>query len=276
MNSAVRSSVGVLGVASVAIAALLVLAPGTSASLLPVDALASSTALSAGDVRAMAFASVGLACLLWVAWTSGGAAAARAAVGADAASTAAGEDDSAPEAGEDGPDSAPDDDVDFPALDAQGRGGDPAAVPTAFDRRLARTLASAARGEGGDDVRADVRTLAIDVVTHVEGCTREEATELVDRGLWTEDTVAALYVADREASLPIREWVDGWFRPRATKERRVRRSIRAIRDRLEDRGTPPETSLLDDSGDDGSADADDADGDPVASRADAAGWGETA
>ena len=186
-----------------ALAAAGVLAVLTSGLLFlaPVEALARSTALSEDGARAFLFGLVGVGCLLWVAAT--------------------------PEAGAD-------DDPAFPPVEARNE-DDASTVGGGFDRNLAASLSAAAEGLDGDEVRPDLRALAADAVSAAEGCTRRKARQRVADGEWTDDRVAAAYLAG-EGAPSLGRRLRSRLRPRKTKRRRVERTVRAIEALLDDGG----------------------------------------
>ena len=186
-----------------ALAAAGVLAVLTSGLLFlaPVEALARSTALSEDGARAFLFGLVGVGCLLWVAAT--------------------------PEAGTD-------DDPAFPPVEARNE-DDASTVGGGFDRNLAASLSAAAEGLDGDEVRPDLRALAADAVSAAEGCTRRKARQRVADGEWTDDRVAAAYLAG-EGAPSLGRRLRSRLRPRKTKRRRVERTVRAIEALLDDGG----------------------------------------
>jgi len=180
-----------VGAGAVLVSAVLFLAPGFVEGAVPVTAVVEATALSEAGVRALVVGLVGAGCLLWVVSASG-------------------------ETAEPG----------FPAVEES------ATAPTAtvgggFDRNLERTLAAAADPDR-DAVRADLRSLAVDVVAGLEGCSRTRAGDLIADGGWTDDPVAAAYLADEEDALPLHRRLHGRLRPRAVRRRRIERTVRAI------------------------------------------------
>lgn len=211
MTRLARAAVALVGLAAVGFAAALVVVPDRVDAVLPVAALAAATPLSEGGLRAAAFGLVGVACLLWVAWTA-----------------APDRTRSLPQ----GPFSEPD--SDFRALreDPPEHATAAARVGDRFDHRLARTADGATLGlEDADEVRDDLRALAVDVVARESNCPADVARERVDAGEWTDDPVAAAYVADREASLPFYRRLLAWLRPWRATVRRVEAAIAAVEDR---------------------------------------------
>ncbi|QLD86347.1 hypothetical protein HWV23_11635 [Natronomonas halophila] len=190
-----------LGIAGILAGVLLVIAPGFAESL-GVGAIASARSVSEASDRAFWLAALGVCCLLWVARTAG----------------------SKTETGDFGAVSRyPIDDGTVPTV---GRGFD-AAVEAAAD--------AAAEGDDHDDAKETLRSLAADVLVHAEGCSHEAAAERVRRGDWTDDPVAAAYLAQgREA--PFRWRLRTWFRPRRTTKRRIGRTVRAIEARMDGEG----------------------------------------
>ena len=199
-----RTALAAGGAAAVLGSALLFLAPRAIGGLAPVEAVARSTGLSEGGTRAFVFGLVGVGCLLWV-------------VSAPR-STAA--DDGGPETA-------------FPPVEA--RSGGESAVGDGFDRNLEASLAAAAEGLDGDEVRTDLRSLATDAVADVEGVSRQAARRRIADGEWTDDRAAAAYLAgERAPSLGRR--LRSRVRPGATRRRRVKRTVRAVEALLENGG----------------------------------------
>lgn len=200
-----RAAVASVGVAAVTGATALFFAPGAAGSVLPVAALAETTTLSADGARALAFGAVGAGCLLWVASASRR--------GGDAESST---------------------DPEFPPLDAEDAATTGVAVGSGFDRTVRESLAAVAEGADRDAVRTDLRSLAVAVVAHAEGCPRREARQRVTDGTWTDDPVAAAYLADGSAGSLGRRLL-ARLRPQATRRRRIARTVAVIESRL-DRG----------------------------------------
>jgi hypothetical protein len=197
-----RTALAAVGAAAVLGSALLFLAPGAVGGVATVEAVARSTAFSEEAARAVVFGLVGLGCLLWI--------------------VAA-------------PESADDADTTFPTVEPRGEDGSTAG--SGFDRNLAAALSAAAEGRDGDEVRADLRAVAADAVAAAEGCSRRAARERVADGAWTDDRVAAAYLAD-EGALSLGRRLRSRLRPRRRKRRRVERTVRAIEALLADGGTP--------------------------------------
>ncbi|MFT4882998.1 MAG: hypothetical protein ACI8U4_000496 [Natronomonas sp.] len=194
-----RTLLTALGVAGVATAALLVLVPSVGETL-GIEAIANTASVADGSDRAFWLATVGACCLLWVARTAGTATE---------------------------PDGFPD-----PA-----RMDSTDTVPTVgreFDAAVEAAADAAAEGADRDDARGTLRTLAADVVAHADGCSREDAAERVRRGEWTDDPVAAAYLADATEP-PFRWRLRAWFRPRRTTVQRIDRTVAAIEARMEGR-----------------------------------------
>lgn len=207
-----RAAVALVGLGAVSFAAVLVVAPERVDGVLPVGALAGALPLSTPWLRAVVFGLVGAACVLWVAWSAG----------PTRSRELSGTPLSAPDSGFRTLRAAPPEE----ATAVRQVGG-------AFDRRLERTATAATRGSGSDEVRGEVRSLAVDVVAAVEGCSEATARDRVDAGEWVDDEVVAAYVADREASLPLSRRLLAWLRPYRTTVDRVERSVAAIEERLD-------------------------------------------
>jgi hypothetical protein len=188
------TALAALGVAGVGSALVLVVAPGVGERV-GVGALAEARILAEGDDRAFWLVAVGVCCLLWVARTAESGPAA----------------DDLPDVGQ--------------ATDE---------VPTVgreFDAAVEAAADAAAEGAAHDDARKTLQRLATDVLVHAEGRSREEAAERVRRGEWTDDPVAAAYLAASERA-PLRWRLRAWFRPRRTATQRVRRTVAAIEARM--------------------------------------------
>lgn len=183
------------GLLAVAVAVVVVFLPGYSGAATILDA----TGLSESVVRALAFAIVGGGCLLWTLRTST----------VEGSETA------------------------FPTVDEE-RGDHPNTVGASFDRQLERTADAAAGGRDHDDVQDHLFSLAVDVVAHTEACRRETALQVVKRGEWTDDPVAAAYLGDSRVSVAPQRRLAAWFRPRWATRRRARRTAAAIEARLDD------------------------------------------
>lgn len=188
------TAVGITGVAS---AALLVLVPGVADSL-GIGRLANTASVADGSARAFWLAAIGACCLLWVARTAG----------VDTQS--------------DG----------FPDPSGGAADGTVPTVGREFDAAVEVAADAAIEGADHDDARGALRSLAADVVAHADGCSREDAAERVRRGAWTDDPVAAAYLADATEQ-PFRWRVRAWFRPRRTTVRRIGRTVTAIEERME-------------------------------------------
>jgi len=197
-----RTALAAAGAVAVLASGLLFLAPGVVGGLAPVETVSRSTALSEDGARAFLFGLVGVGCLLWVAAT---------------------------------PESATDEDTTFPPVEAR-TGDDASTVGGGFDRNLAASLSAAAEGLDGDEVRPDLRALAADAVAAAQGCTRREARKRVAAGEWTDDRVAAAYLADGEGPPTLGRRLRSRLRPRKTKRRRVERTVRAIEALVDDGG----------------------------------------
>lgn len=188
-----NTALAAVGIATVGIAAAMVVAPGALAALLPVDAVARSTPLAERGGRTLAVALVGGGCLLWV-----------------VLSGAKADDATAP-----------------------GRSDERRAVGRTFDRRFQRAADGGANRREREEVREALRSLAVDVVARTEGCSRASALEQVDSGEWTDDPVAAAYVA---GELPLRRRLVAWVRPRRAVARRVERTVAALEASLDEGG----------------------------------------
>lgn len=213
MSRILRAVVGAVGLAAVGFAGTLAFAPDTVGTVVPVDAVVRSTPLSEAALRALAIAIAGAICTAWVVWTAGPTG-----------------DEGLPE----GPLSEPT--TEFSTLrDAPPEHATAGpVVGEDFDERVVRSAAAAASGDDHDAARREVRRLAVSVVAHAEGCPEETAEEAVSAGEWTDDEIAAAYVADRESALAFRERLRAWLRPSRTRIDRIERSLSAVERRLDE------------------------------------------
>lgn len=204
MSRIVRWMVGAVGLAAVGFAAALSVAPEAVAGAVPVGSVLDGTALSETAARTAAVVALGAVCSAWISWTSGAA-------------------DRRPAPASDG----------FERLreEPPERASPSPVVGARFDRRLARS----ADGPEGGAVRPTVRSLAVRAVAAADGCEESTAERRVESGEWTEDPVAAAYVADRESALPFRYRLRAWLRPEWTRAERVERALAAIERRQEGR-----------------------------------------
>ena len=200
------ATAGTVGLGAIGIAVAASIAPDRFASVVPIDALLRSGAVSAEIVLVVALASVAGSCLLWVSWTAG----------PDRSSPLPGTRLSSAE-------------TEFGSLRATPpeRANAGPVVGDEFDETVAEAIAGA-DDAGSDTARSEIRSLAITVVAHTDDCSASDAANRVDAGEWTDDTVAAAYVGDREAALPLRRRALAWLRPMRTERRRIDRSLRAL------------------------------------------------
>jgi len=104
-------------------------------------------------------------------------------------------------------------------------------VGAAFDAGIARTTENSVVRRDGD-VRYQLRSLAVEGLVTVDGQSRDEAESRVDDGAWTDDPVAAAYLADQEATLPFWRRLRAWLRPAQTQKDRIVRTIEALATRF--------------------------------------------
>lgn len=213
----IRALVALVGIALIGGSAAVLFAPEAVEPTLPVDAIARSQPLSEPLVRAGTFAALGVGAVLWIAWTT--------------PSRITGQSGTGDSGGPQFPD--------FKSLRV-----DPPETATAtpvvgndFKNRI-ETARSATTAGRDDSVRSRLRSLAIETLVTVDGCSREAARERVDEGSWTDDAVAAAYLADREATLPFWRRLLAWLRPAATRNRRIERAADAIATRATTRPEP--------------------------------------
>ncbi|MUW14272.1 hypothetical protein GJ633_06070 [Halorubrum sp. CBA1125] len=199
--------IGVAGTALIGVAALLLFAPQEVESIVSITAIARSPAIADEMVRARLFALLGVGCALWIlltrpAWAS-----------MQSESSSPGDDQiprfetlrsNPPEEAETTP-----------------------VIGTSFDDSVDTLVAATGSGQT-DSIRTQLRSLTADALVTVDGLSPEEAQTRIDDGTWTDDTVAAAYLADREATLSRRQRLVTWLRPARTKRRRIERTTNAI------------------------------------------------
>lgn len=89
-------------------------------------------------------------------------------------------------------------------------------------------------GDGLGAVRDVLATTAASAYAERENCGRERARDAVERGVWTDDRLAAAVLAGPAGPGPsLLSRLRLWLAPDSERERRVRRTVEAIRD-LED------------------------------------------
>ena len=81
---------------------------------------------------------------------------------------------------------------------------------------------------------AAVTLLTVDALVHVDDCDRTTARLRVEAGEWTDDPVAAAYLADGSPR-SLRRRLAARLRPRRTVRRRVDRTVAAIEALLDER-----------------------------------------
>ncbi|MFB6122208.1 MAG: hypothetical protein ABEJ78_01945 [Haloferacaceae archaeon] len=105
-----------------------------------------------------------------------------------------------------------------------------------FDESLAAATASPT---SASEVRETLRDVVVDVERshlRVDGVDDEAVAAAVDAGEWTDDRIAAAFVADGDAvSYPLRQRLYAWMDPAGAFDGRVRRTVGAIEDRLDER-----------------------------------------
>lgn len=121
-------------------------------------------------------------------------------------------------------------------------GATPPEAVTAEPRALAASAVDgsfeAAVENGGaalHDARAQLTTAAVGAFAVASGQSREVARDAVARGTWTDDPVAALFLAGgEERSPPLGARLRLWLTPRRERRRRIEATVAAI-ERLEER-----------------------------------------
>jgi hypothetical protein len=197
---------GTVGLAAIAIAVAIAVAPDDVSTIVPIRTLVESTPLSSGSSRTLAFAIGGTICAVWIAWTAG---------------------ETRSKQLPDGPMEPTDTGFRTLREEPPEHALAGSVVGDQFDEAALRAAIAAADGDD-DPVRAKVRSLAVDVVARTEGCSETEAEAIVAEADWTDDAVAAAYVADREASLSLWRRLLAWLRPSRTKFDRIDRALEAI------------------------------------------------
>lgn len=199
--------VALFGTGAVALGVAVAFAPEAVSGVLPLARLTDVSPLVDSRLRSLAFAGVGVGCLLWIVWTAGPDRPERIDAGA------AGTDERAFVQLRETP----------PEVAESGR-----RVGERFDDDLASDAADAVEGDSPDRARRRLQRVAVTVVAEIEGCSTDRAKARVGAGDWTDDRIAAAYVAGEEASLPLSRRLLAWLRPRRTTVRRVERSVDAI------------------------------------------------
>ena len=214
-SRAVRVVVGVVGAAFVGFAAVLLFAPHRVESIVSITAIARTPAIADEMMRAGLFASLGVGCAVWILLTRPAWA-----------------------AGQSEPSSPADDQL--PSFETL-RTTPPEEADTtpvvgaSFDDTV-ETFVDATGGGQTDSIRTELRSLTADALVTVDGLSPEEAQTRLDDGTWTDDAVAAAYLADREATLSFRHRLVAWLRPARTKRRRIERTTSAIAARFDTEG----------------------------------------
>lgn len=202
-----RWLVALLGVTAIVLSAAAAFAPGEMAAFVPLEGLVDASPLGDSSVRSLVFAAIGASCLLWVVWTAGPDRTERFDGDryTDAGTTFHALRENPPEQAAPGP-----------------------LVGDEFDDNLALDVRDAVERGSPERSRQTLRDVAVTVVCHVEDCSTDRSRELVDSGEWTDDPVAAAYIADDEQSLPLYRRLLAWLRPLRTTVKRVERSVKAI------------------------------------------------
>jgi hypothetical protein len=108
-------------------------------------------------------------------------------------------------------------------FDGPTRAGTPGAR---FDRLANRAING--DPDAGQQVRATLRQAAIATVAAETDRSTDAAREAVATGAWTDDPVAQAVLAERTAG-PLADRLRLWYAPAAERERRIRRTVQAIR-----------------------------------------------
>lgn len=211
-SRAVRVVVGVSGVALIGFAALLLFAPQQVESIIPITEIARSPAIADEMMRSGLFALLGVGCTLWILLTRP--------AWADGQSEPSRPDDEHPPSFGTLRTNPPEEADTTPVVGAS------------FDDRV-ETVVDATGRSKTDSIRTELRSLTADALVTVDGLSPEEAQTRLDDGTWTDDIVAAAYLADREATLSLRHRLLAWLRPAQTKRRRIERTTSVIAARFD-------------------------------------------
>lgn len=84
-------------------------------------------------------------------------------------------------------------------------------------------------------VRTRLRSLAVEILCRGRGYDRDEAQRALAAGTWTEDPVAAAFLADASTSQPLRRRVRRWVLPSAERRARIERTVAELERAFEDR-----------------------------------------
>ncbi|MCY4732984.1 hypothetical protein KY092_20860 [Natronomonas gomsonensis] len=163
------------------------------------------------SARAAMFVGVGVACIVWVLWTTPSWSA--------ETNVRTTEDGTHP--------------PDFEALrrDPPEAAAASPVVGERFDTRI-ESAVQAARSGDEDPIRERLQSMAVEAIVHSDDCSRSSAKSMLSEGDWTDDAVAAAYLADREATLPFVQRLLAWLQPVRTRRRRIERAVEAIDERL--------------------------------------------
>lgn len=111
-----------------------------------------------------------------------------------------------------------------------------AVVGAAFDARLEESLEAIERGDRSASETGLETTLEDAVLEALQlrrGRSRERALSLLESGEWTDDRVAAAFLADDSVDFPLRFRILRWLRPELAAERAVERSVAELAALLE-------------------------------------------
>jgi len=185
--SRIRTLVGAVGLLSAAVAFGLVVAPGSFVSIRPVAALTATLPAGKQELLLLGLGTAAGVSAVTVAYS----------VSSDGQAGSL---------------------VDRPPETVNAR--TPSRPGRAFDRRLAGETNSMA------DVRAPLRETAVETLVRRKGLDPTDAKEMIDRGTWTDDRVAAAFLGTPTQSVGarLRRWLD----PDGERRRRVERTIEAI------------------------------------------------
>jgi hypothetical protein len=163
------------------------------------------------SIRAAMFVGVGVACIVWVLWTTPSWSA--------ETNVRATEDGTQP--------------PDFETLrrDPPEAAAASPVVGERFDTHI-ESAVQAARNGNEDPIRERLQSIAVEAIVHRDDCSRSSAKSMLSEGAWTDDAVAAAYLADREATLPLIRRLLAWLQPVRTRRRRIERAVEAIDERL--------------------------------------------
>lgn len=203
----IRALVALVGVALIGGAAALLFTPDAVEPALPVSTIAASQPLSDPLARTIVLVGLGISAASWIAWTTPSWGSSQSRLTRD----------SDPKA------------FDFETLrtDPPETASATPVVGETIEKRIAAAK-GAPTGRQNDNIRDRLQSLAVETLVTVDGCSQRAARSRLTECSWTDDAVAAAYLADREAALPFWRRLLAWLRPAKTRQRRIERAADAI------------------------------------------------